>query len=153
MSQSPFHGIFGSIDDSNIGFEPSNHQIDEEIELEPVFTSSSTKKVGQIAVDIYEVDNYYVVRAPIAGVRMSDIDIEIDGKIITISGVRKLNESIEDKNYFLKECFWGEFSRSITLPMAIDQKKVKATFSKDSILKILVPKEDRVRIVRVSEGG
>ena len=46
----------------------------------------------------------------------------------------------------------GRFSRTITLPCTIDPKKVKATFNKECILKILVPKEEKVKIVRISEG-
>lgn len=108
--------------------------------------------VGQIAVDIYEQDGYYIIRAPIAGVRLLDLDIEVDDKILTIRGTRKLEGEVPRDQYYLQECFWGEFSRSITLPFSIDPKKVRATFSKDSILKILIPKEEKVKIVRINEA-
>ena len=108
--------------------------------------------MGQIAVDIYELDDYYIIRAPIAGVRLSDIDIEVDDKVLTIRGRRVAGDNVPADQFYLQECFWGEFSRSVTLPCIIDPKKVKATFSKDSILKVLIPKEERVKIVRISEG-
>ena len=111
------------------------------------------KQMGQIAVDIYEQDNYYIIRAPIAGVRLSDLDIEIDDKVVTITGSRRLADALPENQYFLQECFWGDFSRSVTLPCSVDPKKVKATFSKDCILKILIPKEEKVKIVRISEGS
>lgn len=107
--------------------------------------------MGQIAVDIYEVDNYYIIRALIAGVRLSDLDIEVDGRTITIRGTRRLNDNIPADQYYLQECFWGGFKRTVTLPTMIDPRKVKATFSKDSILKILIPKEEKIKIVRISE--
>ena len=113
---------------------------------------STQPQLGQIAVDIYEQDNYYIIRAPIAGVRLSDLDIEVDGKVITIRGSRSHSEEIQEDLYYLQECYWGEFSRSITLPCNVDPKKIKATFSKDGILKVIVPKEERVKIVRVNEG-
>jgi len=103
-------------------------------------------------VDIYELDNYYIIRAPIAGVKLSDIDIEVDDKVLTIRGKRTPADAITTDQFYLQECFWGDFTRSITLPVTIDPKKVKATFSKDSILKVLVPKEEKVKIVRISEG-
>jgi len=81
------------------------------------------------------------------------VDIEVDEKVLTIRGKRAMPESIPANQYYLQECFWGEFARSITLPCVVDPKKVKATFNKDSILKILVPKEERVKVVRISEGG
>lgn len=103
-------------------------------------------------MDIYELDNYYIIRSPIAGVRLTDLDIEVDGKVVTIRGRRTLSDTVPDDRYYVQECFWGEFSRSVTLPTTIDPKKVKATFSKDSILKILIPKEEKVKIIRINEG-
>ena len=150
MNPSPFHGIFGAFD--------------QEHSLQGVVPASSTVHVqehespaphpqrGQIAVDIFEQDNYYIIRAPIAGVKLSDLDIEVDDKVLTIRGTRALSDEIPDHQYYVKECYWGEFSRSVTLPCSIDPKRVKATFSKDSILKILIPKEEKVKIVRINEG-
>lgn len=109
-------------------------------------------QAGQIAVDIYELDSYYIIRAPIAGVKLSDIDIEVDEKVLTIRGRRELTDEVADDQYYVQECFWGEFERSITLPISIDPKKVKATFSKDAILKVLIPKEEKIKIVRISES-
>ncbi len=151
MTPSPFHGIF-----SNFGSDAPTHaatpmQPTEEETALPVVPAGQNQ-TGQIAVDIYELENYYIIRAPIAGVKLSDIDIEVDDKVITISGTREPSDDIAGDQYYLQECFWGEFQRSITLPVSIDPKKVKATFSKDSILKVLIPKEEKVKIVRISEG-
>jgi HSP20 family protein len=158
-SQFPFHGIFSSLgqeplDDASSQSTgpfsggtspvPSFH--------EPTVQSSQQATKGQLAVDIYEQDNYYIIKAPIAGVSLSDLDIEISDNVITLRGTRKQGDSIADDQYYLQECFWGEFSRSITLPFTIDPKKVKATFNKECILKILIPKEEKVKIVRISEG-
>lgn len=110
-----------------------------------------TAQRGQVAVDIFEYDNYYIVKAPIAGVKLSDIDIEITDNVLTIRGARKQSDDIPHNQYYLQECYWGEFSRSITLPFQIDPKKIKATFNKECILKILIPKEEKVKIVRISE--
>lgn len=126
--------------------------MEEELVQETAMPTTKGGKTGQIAVDIYELDNYYIIRAPIAGVKLSDIDIEVDDKILTIRGTREAADEVPSSQFYLEECFWGEFTRSITLPVSIDPKKVKATFSKDSILKILIPKEEKVKIVRVSEG-
>ena len=147
MTSSPFHGIFSAF--GNEDAEPAGTSANAVKEKGEGPTSLG---VGQIAVDIYEQDNYYIIRAPIAGVKLSDLDIEVDGKVVTIRGMRKQTEEVAGDQYYLQECYWGEFSRSITLPCAVDPKKIKATFSKDSILKVIVPKEERVKIVRVNEG-
>ncbi len=161
-SQFPFHGIF-----SSLGQDPLTPDTVENSELDGPFSGGSSpvpsfhepvvqtpKQVGkgQVAVDIYEQDNYYIIKAPIAGVRLSDLDLEISDNVITIRGMRQQTDTIPSDQYYLQECFWGEFSRSVTLPCTIDPKKVKATFNKECILKILIPKEEKVKIVRISEA-
>ena len=110
--------------------------------------------MGQIAVDIYEDGGYLVIKAPIAGVKLADLDIDVADNTLTIRGKREQCDIVEDERYFLQECYWGEFSRKVELPYPINPTKVKATFSKDNILKIFVPKEERrVKIVKINEGG
>lgn len=153
MTPSPFHGIFSGLAGSDTTRAPAPLKVEAETASEAQVTiPAGSSQTGQIAVDIYELENYYIIRAPIAGVKLSDIDIEVDDKVLTISGTRAPADDIAPDQYYLQECFWGEFQRSITLPISIDPKKVKATFSKDSILKVLVPKEEKVKIVRISEG-
>lgn len=160
-SQFPFHGIF-----SSLGQEPLAEQLDDTVTEgpfsggstpvptfhEPVVQTAKQGAKGQVAVDIYEQDNYYIIKAPIAGVRLSDLDLEISDNVITIRGTRQQTDNIPGNQYYLQECFWGEFSRSVTLPTSIDPKKVRATFNKECILKILIPKEEKVKIVRISEA-
>ncbi len=141
MIPSPFHGIFSSAftGQSEEGAVPANT------------ASGQQKTQGQVALDIFEFDSYYIIKAPIAGVKLTDLDIEIADNVITIRGTRRQTDTIPDNQYYLRECFWGDFTRSVTLPFNIDSKKVKATFNKDCVLKIIVPKEERVKIVRIND--
>ncbi len=146
MIPSPFHGIFSSALDGNAlnaGRKGAASQ--------PGPQAPAVKSQGQVALDIFEYDNYYILKAPIAGVKLSDLDIEIADNTITIRGTRKQVDNVPDSQYYLRECFWGEFTRTVTLPCNVDPRKVKATFNKDCILKILVPKEERVKIVRIND--
>ena len=118
---------------------------------EPSVAAKSGETVGRVAVDIFEQDEYYIIKAPIAGVRLSDIDIEVDDNVVTIRGMRRQTDAVGQNQYYLQECFWGPFSRSVTLPVSIDPKKIRATFNKECVLKILVPKEEKVKIVRITE--
>jgi HSP20 family molecular chaperone IbpA len=156
MSSSfPFHGIFSNLGQDELqeeGVTPTNFSGGVPPLKEQGQVATGKKQQGQVAVDIYEQDNYYIIKAAIAGIRLSDIDIEIADNVLTIRGVRQQTDNIPSDQYYLQECFWGEFSRSVTLPFAIDPKKVKATFNKECILKILIPKEEKVKIVRISEG-
>ncbi|MFA7681545.1 MAG: Hsp20/alpha crystallin family protein [Candidatus Peribacteraceae bacterium] len=157
MNPSPFHGIFSAFNQEQLSSDVSAAPEAFGAEVQHAHPVSSSGQItaqttGQIAVDIYEQDGYYIIRAPIAGVKLSDLDIEVDDKILTIRGVRAMTDVVPTDQYYIQECFWGEFRRSITLPCSIDPKRVKATFSKDCILKILIPREEKVKIVRVSEG-
>ncbi|MBI2117682.1 Hsp20/alpha crystallin family protein [Candidatus Peregrinibacteria bacterium] len=141
MSPSPLHGIFSALgqerseeDSTKRGTPPKGHS--------PV--------TGHITIDIYEQDNYYIIKCPLAGVHTGDIDIEISDNVVTIRGTRRQADTAPEQHYHLQECFWGEFSRSITLPCSIDPRRVKATFNKECILKIIIPKEERVKVVRIS---
>jgi HSP20 family molecular chaperone IbpA len=156
MIPSPFHGIFSASAETNAGGVPerraaATHNHGKSQVVRPVAPVQGAQTGGQVALDIFEFDNYYILKAPMAGVKLSDLDIEINDNVITVRGVRKQTDDIPQEHYLLQECFWGEFSRSVTLPCSIDPKKVKATFNKDAILKILVPKEERVKIIRISE--
>jgi len=158
MSPSPFHGIFSAFGQDSPNRSPSGDSsvfgFDEPEDARAQNNSKQNTKPqkGQIAVDIFEQEDFYVIRAPIAGIKLCDLDIEVDEKALTIRGARRRPEGVPDDQYYVKECFWGEFSRTITLPCAIDPKKVRATFSKDSILKVLIPKEEKVKIVSIQEG-
>ncbi len=148
MSSSRFHGVFGPLFSGKVGISA-----DEEPGSE-TSQGGAPQKIGQIAVDIYEDGGYLVIKAPIAGVKLADLDIDVAENVITIRGKREQCDLMEDERYFLQECYWGEFSRKVELPYPVNPTKVKATFSKDNILKIFVPKEERrVKIVKINEGG
>jgi HSP20 family protein len=152
MGTSPFHGIFSSLQTKASSSLRTTKPAKEEADLQSAPSQAVERAKGQVAVDIFELDNYYIIKAPIAGVKLSDLDIEISDNVITIRGNRQQTDDLPGDQYYLHECFWGEFSRSVTLPCSIDPKKVKATFNKECILKILIPKEERVKIVRINES-
>ncbi len=149
MANPGFHGIFSALQQGG-----HNKQRREEQEDTPlaVHTPKQEPAMGQVAVDIYEHENYYIIKAPIAGVRLSDIDIEVADNTVTIRGVRAQADDIGDDQYYIRECFWGPFSRTVTLPCQVDPKRIKATFNRESVLKILIPKEEKVKIIRITEG-
>jgi len=105
---------------------------------------------GQLALDIYQTPTEIVIVAPIAGVKLSDIDVSVTEDVLTIKGKRYLEFDIPEEDYFSQECFWGDFSRSIVLPASVDTSRIAATF-KDAVLKITIPKVERVKtkIVRI----
>ncbi len=140
------HGVFNALLKEKAG---ESFPVTEE-EAEPI-----ALKRGQIAVDIYEEEGYLIIKAPIAGVKLADLDIDVAENEVTIRGSRAQTDDLEEGQYILQECYWGDFERTVLLPVSVNPAKVKATFSKDNILKIFIPKEGgrKVRIVKINEGG
>lgn len=112
----------------------------------------SDSQEGQLAVDVYQTEKDIVVKAPVAGVDESDIDIEVRSDQITIRGERKEEKEVSEGNYHTRECFWGAFSRVATFPVEGDPEKAKATF-KNGILTVRVPKsaKHQARKIKVNE--
>ena len=97
---------------------------------------------GQLAVDVYETPDKLVVKARTAGISKSDLDVSISDNILTISGVLSGGEDEQTTRWHIQECYWGEFSRTIALPVQVreDENSVKAEL-KDGVLTITFDKE------------
>lgn len=99
---------------------------------------------GQLALDVYQTKTHIVILAPIAGVKLEDMEVEVSDDVLTIQGHRQYENTIEQEHYFTQECFWGDFSRSIVLPASVDTNKISASFD-DGVLKIEIPKIEKIR--------
>lgn len=108
------------------------------------------KEVGQLSLDIYHTDKEIVLLAPIAGVTKEDVKISITEDVLVIRGERKSTEEVPEENYYTKECFWGDFSRSVVLPLEADTKEISASFD-NNVLEIRIPKTDgqRTKIIKI----
>lgn len=103
---------------------------------------------GQLSVDVYQTGNDIVIKAPVAGVPEDSIDITVLPDQVTIRGERSEEREVADEHYHAKECFWGSFSRTVSLPAEGDVDSAKATF-KNGILTIRVPKSKRNQAVKL----
>lgn len=105
---------------------------------------------GQLAVDVYETKEKLVVKARTAGVNKSDLDVSISDNTLSIRGTLSAGDEDEVENYFLQECYWGEFSRSITLPVPVKEDEIEAVL-KDGVLTISFAKvkQDTVKKIQV----
>lgn len=103
---------------------------------------------GQLAIDVHQTPESVVIKAPIAGVKPEDLDIDINDEVVTVKGHRKSSEETEKDNYFVQECYWGAFSRSYVLPIAVDPSGASAAL-KDGILTITIPKQERTKTHKV----
>ncbi len=90
---------------------------------------------GQLAVDVYETEEKLIVKARTAGVNKEDLDVSISDGILTISGTLSSGDDSEAINWHIQECYWGEFSRTVALPVAVKEEEVDAVL-KDGVLTI-----------------
>lgn len=104
---------------------------------------------GQLAVDVYETKERLVVKARTAGVNKNDLDVSISDNQLTIRGTLSAGEE-EVENYFLQECYWGEFSRTIALPVPVKEEEIEAVL-KDGVLTVSFGKvkQDTVKKIQV----
>jgi HSP20 family protein len=104
---------------------------------------------GQLPVDILENETEILVITPLAGVDLDKAEIVINNDVLTIRGKRIADEKIftyhRKDDYYLQECFWGDFSRSVILPPNIVADGIEAT-QKDYILYVRIPKRINVRM-------
>jgi HSP20 family protein len=97
---------------------------------------------GQLTVDVYQTPTDIVVQTMVAGVRPEDLAISITRDMITLRGRREETKSINDENYFIRELYWGTFSRTILLPEEVDIDGAEA-MEKHGLLIIKLPKIDK----------
>lgn len=105
---------------------------------------------GQLAVDVYETKEKLVVKARTAGVNKSELDVSIADNTLSIRGTLSAGNEDDVENYFVQECYWGEFSRSITLPVPVKEDEIEAVL-KDGVLTIsfIKVKQDTVKKIQI----
>ncbi|MGV9002135.1 MAG: Hsp20/alpha crystallin family protein [Candidatus Saccharimonadaceae bacterium] len=96
---------------------------------------SQEEFLGQLAVDVYETDERLIVKARTAGVNKEDLDVSISDGILTISGTLSSGDDADATNWHIQECYWGEFSRTLALPVSVKEDEVDAVL-KDGVLTI-----------------
>lgn len=106
---------------------------------------------GELAVDVYQTENELIVQSAIAGVKPEDLDVSMEGDVITIKGKREKPFEGEG-DYFSQECYWGPFSRKIIFPIEVDPSRAEASM-KDGILTIKIPKILRERKRKIAVKG
>jgi HSP20 family protein len=109
--------------------------LDFNLDLQTAFTPS---------FDIRETPEAYVFEADMPGIRKEDLDINLTGNRISITGRREAKEKKEGENFFMLERSHGSFTRSFNLPDGVDPGKVSADL-KEGVLTLVVPKMPEVQ--------
>lgn len=92
-----------------------------------------------IPLDLYEKEGKYVLELPVPGFDPKEIEVEVTGSTISISGTHKEDFEKKDLRYHRREMRRGSFSRSVTLPQDLDPTKVEALIEKGILRLTLTP--------------
>ena len=99
-------------------------------------------------MDIFEDQNEIVVKAELPGIKQEDIDIELTGDTLTIKGERKFEDTQRKDNYVRVERAYGQFQRSFTIGVPVQNDAVKASY-KDGLLEVHLPKSEATKPKKV----
>jgi len=104
------------------------------------------------AIDVSEDENAILVKAEVPGCKADDIDISVQGNMLTIRGEKKKEEEKKEKGYYHLERSYGSFRRDINLPTDVDPGKIDAV-CRDGVLSVTLPKAEQAKTVKVKIKG
>lgn len=90
-------------------------------------------------LDVSEGKGEIVVKTEIPGCEAEDLDVTLEGRLLTISGEKRREKEEKDENYHRVERSYGSFSRTVELPTEVDPDTIDATY-KNGVLKIALKK-------------
>ncbi|MEI7512704.1 MAG: Hsp20/alpha crystallin family protein [Candidatus Uhrbacteria bacterium] len=116
---------------------------------EPAENWNLPEAEGQLALDVFRRGSHLIVRSTMAGVQPDDVDVAVNGDLLTIRGTRTQHEEINQDDWFHQECYWGTFSRSVVLPVDVYAEQAEASL-RDGILEIRIPLRGMEKQIRVT---
>jgi HSP20 family protein len=116
-------------------------------DIRPGWRVSLRPSAWRPPTDVYEIEDAYIVRVEIAGMREENFTVELDGRILVIRGVR--SDNAERRAFHQMEIRFGEFSIEIEMPAPVQASEVQATYQ-DGFLRVLLPK-GRPRQIAIDE--
>jgi HSP20 family protein len=104
------------------------------------------------SLDLSETDNALEIRMDLPGIKPEEVDIEISGNTVRISGERKEEKEEKGKAFHRIERMSGTFSRTVTLPCGIKEDKVTAECH-DGVLTVTLPKTEEAKTHKIKVNG
>jgi HSP20 family protein len=93
-------------------------------------------------MDLVETEDSFVLKADLPGLTESDLNLEVEDNVLTISGERKAEHEDKHEGYVRVERAFGSFRRSLTLPEGVEPDAVKASFD-NGVLEVRIPKPEQ----------
>ncbi|MBI1904316.1 MAG: Hsp20/alpha crystallin family protein [Planctomycetia bacterium] len=103
---------------------------------------------GLPRADVSETETAVEVRLDLPGVKPEEIDIQVSGNVLTVSGERKEEKEEKGKTFHRVERTWGSYSRSVMLPCGVNDAEAAAQY-KDGVLTITLPKTEEAKTHKI----
>ena len=109
--------------------------------IKPLHGENALPSPAQIRIDVKENDQSFIVQAEVPGVRKDDIQVSLDGSVVTLRAeVKQQDNQTEGDKVLRSERYYGTVSRSFSLDQDIDTSKVQAKYA-DGVLNLELPKK------------
>src|SRR5919112_1999297 len=115
----------------------------------PAPGNGGTMRRWMPAMDLVETEGHFVLTADLPGLSEEDVNIELEDRVLTVSGERKATHETTKDGYHRVERAFGSFSRSLTLPEGINPEAVEASFDR-GVLEVRIPKPEERKPRKIS---
>jgi HSP20 family protein len=115
----------------------------------PAQSNGGTMRRWMPAMDLVEAENHFVLTADLPGLSEEDVNIEVEDRVLTVSGERKATHEATKDGFHRVERAFGTFSRSLTLPEGINPEAVEASFDR-GVLEVRIPKPEQAKPRKIS---
>jgi HSP20 family protein len=115
----------------------------------PAQGNGGTLRRWMPAMDLVETADHFVLHADLPGLSEEDVNIEVEDRVLTISGERKSVHETSKEGFHRVERAFGSFSRSLTLPEGISAEAVEASFDR-GVLEVRIPKPEQPKPRKIS---
>lgn len=107
---------------------------------------------GLVSADLQVQDDRIIVRMELPGMDREDLQIDIDGDLLSVSGEKRIEQESGVGGYRLMQCAYGSFRRDVSLPHRVDAQGTQARY-RNGVLRIDMPRVDRDRGRRIPVQG
>jgi HSP20 family protein len=121
-----------------------DHFMDKFFGRHPVRAALSEVMVPSPDLEMFDKNDEIVVKAEVPGLDKPEIQVSVDGNLLTIEGEKKKEKETKDEDYYFSERAYGAFSRSLRLPVDVKADKVTANLN-NGVLEVHLPKAEEAK--------
>jgi len=108
--------------------------------------------MGSAGINVYEEGENLVVEAHLPGLRPDEVQVTVEGGMLTIRGEHKAEEERKERNYIIREHRHGSFVRTVRLPDTVDTEHAQANFE-NGVLRLTLPRSEQAKPRRIAIQG